>query len=146
MDTCTCFGNYRLFRKKVTTKQDLLLNALGYLTGGTQKRSIGIAIIEGMWDSSKKFRSSLVPALTNQAVYLLLESGQGEARHEFHNWIRIMKLILRSAPKSEFHDLYCELAEALSRRAEGDDSKGISIPNVTAARWHDEVLEFAKLK
>src|SRR6266404_6028404 len=124
-------------------KQELLLSGLGYLTGGSQKRSVGIAIIEGLWPSAVRFRRSLVPALTNQALYLLLESDEGDARHEFHNWLRIMNLLLSTNREDDFHDLYRELANALVIRIEdGKHKRGIEITPTTARAWLRKVEEF----
>jgi len=135
-------------------RQDLLLSALGYLTGGSQKRSIGLAIIEGLWSSHNRFRKSLIPALTNQAVYLLLESSQGDARHEFHNWLRIMRLILSSKWEEEFFEFYSELADALFRRAQKVDEdeegvlspeRGIMIGPTVAGIWLEKLKTFARI-
>lgn len=103
-------------------KEQTLLRALECLTGGSQKRSVGIALIEGLWHKGHPYHRAILPALTNQAVYLLLET-ESSGRHQFHNWLRIMELILRPPAAPEFHGLYCELSEALSERASEDHSR-----------------------
>src|SRR5882757_7436084 len=68
-------------------KQQTLIHALEYLTGGSQKRSVGIALIEGLWYKDYPSHRAIIPALTNQAVYLLLGT-ESKKRHQFHNWLR----------------------------------------------------------
>jgi hypothetical protein len=82
----------------------------------------------------------------DQAIYLLLESGQGDARHEFHNWLRIMKLLLSTRPEAEFQDMYIELIEALNVRAKDTEYKpGITISTTTAKSWLGKVRNFAAI-
>jgi hypothetical protein len=128
-------------------KRATMLNALEHLTGGSQKRSVGIALIEGMWYDSQPFARAILPALVSQAVYLLLETKSGNQRHQFLNWVRIMRLILRVSPKAEYHDLYCELAEALGQRSDeaAMPSVGIEIAPPTSRRWLRKVCEHASL-
>ncbi len=88
-----------------------------------------------------------MPALVNQAVYLLLETESGGHRHQIHNWIRIMDLILRVPPEKEFHQLYCELADALTQRCEEKEmpDRGISISPPTARLWLERLSKHASL-
>ena len=128
-------------------KRETMLNALEHLTGGSQKRSVGIALIEGLWFDGHPFDRAILPALVNQAVYLLLETRSGGRRHQIHNWFRIMNLILRVPPKREFHDLYCELADALLRRSEEAEmpNVGIEIAPPTSKMWLKKISEHASL-
>ncbi|MHB1960055.1 MAG: hypothetical protein ACYCO5_13650 [Acidobacteriaceae bacterium] len=127
-------------------RQQTLIEALGYLTGGSQKRSIGIALIEGLWFKGHPYYRAIIPALTNQAVYLLLETDS-KGRHQFHNWLRIMNLILRVPPEPSFHNLYIELIEALDARSEADAGQpgGIEISSPTARLWSKEVRRHAEI-
>jgi hypothetical protein len=125
-------------------RQQTLIHALEYLTGGSQQRSIGIALIEGLWYKGHPSHRAIIPALTNQAVYLLLETDS-KGRHQFLNWLRIMDLILRVPPEESFHNFYIELIEALDARAEedGDAHSGIDISPPTARLWVKKVREHA---
>ena len=117
-------------------KEQTLLRALECLTGGSQKRSVGIAMIEGLWYKGHPYHRAILPALTNQAIYLLLETPSS-GRSQFHNWLRIMELILRPPAAPEFHDLYCELSEALRERATEDETpnEGLQITPTTSKLW-----------
>jgi hypothetical protein len=128
-------------------RQQTLIHALEYLTGGSQKRSVGIALIEGLWYRGHPNHRAIVPALTNQAVYLLLET-ESKGRHQFHTWVRIMNLILRVPPEPFLRDFYIELLEALDRRSELDDdlSTGLEIPCQTARLWSKKVREHAGME
>src|ERR1700722_1898265 len=82
--------------------RETLIRALEYLTAGSQKRSVGIALIEGLWYRKHPYYRAIIPALTNQAVYLLLETDS-KGRHQLHTWLRIMDLILRVPAKQSLH-------------------------------------------
>ena len=60
-------------KRRGAEKQKSLLIARDYLTGRTQRRRVGIAIIEGLWNTRPEYQRTLLLALINQAVYLLLE-------------------------------------------------------------------------
>jgi len=76
--------------------EEVVLKSLDYFTGQTQRRNVGIAIVEGAWSRTPHLRPVFVPLLVNQAVYLLEESGQAEASHEAENLARIMTLLTGS--------------------------------------------------
>jgi hypothetical protein len=137
-----------LIERRSDRKRETMLNALEHLTGGAQKRSVGIALIEGLWYNGHPFHRAILPALVNQAVYLLFETERGARRDQIHSWIRIMKLILRVPPDKEFHDLYCELADALQTRSEEQEmpESGVQIPPPTSKLWLEKLAEHASLK
>ncbi|HEV2828904.1 MAG TPA: hypothetical protein VGW76_15015 [Pyrinomonadaceae bacterium] len=58
-----------------------------------------------------------------------------------------MELILRPPPAPEFHDLYCELSEALGERSAEHQKgmKGLLITPTTAKRWREKVHDHAAL-
>lgn len=136
-----------LIERRSERNRETLLKALEHLTGGTQKRSVGIALIEGLWYNGHPFHRAIMPALVNQAVYLLLETESGGHRHQIHNWLRIMDLILRVPPEKEFHTLYCELADALTVRSEEKQmpAAGIAISPPTAQLWLQKLSFHASL-
>jgi hypothetical protein len=124
-----------------------MLDALEHLTGGSQKRSVGIALIEGLWYDGHPFDRAILPALVNQAVYLLFETRVGDSRHQIHNWLRIMELILSVPPERKFHNLYCELADALETRSNETEmpKRGIKIAPPTSSLWLKKISEHASL-
>jgi hypothetical protein len=77
-------------------REGLIADGLKWFEHGSQRRSIGIAIIEANWDSVSMFRPLWVGVLVNQAVYLLAESSQGDAAHETQNLLRISHLLNRN--------------------------------------------------
>jgi hypothetical protein len=136
-----------LVERRIDRKRETMLKALEHLTGGSQKRSVGIALIEGLWYDGQPFDRAILPALVNQAVYLLFETRSGGRRHQIHNWLRIMNLILRVPPKREFHELYCELSDALEQRSveAAMPSSGIEIAPPTSKLWLKKISEHASL-
>jgi hypothetical protein len=133
-----------VYERYYRQRQDTLIHALEYLTGGSQKRSVGIALIEGLWYKGHPNHRAIVPALTNQAVYLLLET-ESKGRHQFHSWVRIMNLILRVPAEPFLRDFYFELIEALERRSESEDdiSAGVDISSEAARSWSKRIREHA---
>jgi len=133
-----------VYERYYRERQQTLIHALEYLTGGSQKRNVGIALIEGLWYKGHPNHRAIIPALTNQAVYLLLEA-ESKGRHQFHSWVRIMNLILRVPPEPIFRDFYIDLIEALDRRAEANDevSTGLDISSSTAHLWANKMREHA---
>jgi hypothetical protein len=84
---------------------DQMSQATRLLTGGTQNRSAGIAIIEGAekrlqrwW--RKTWRTAIVGLLCSQAVYLLERSGEQDRPDEVLNLRRLIELIIGFEGKS----------------------------------------------
>lgn len=73
-----------------------VFDSLKWFEGHTQKRNIGIAVIEANWNKFEEMQPTWRAILTNQAVYLLAESGQSDASHELANLERIMTLLIRT--------------------------------------------------
>ena len=123
-------------------KRELLLTAFSYFTGGSQKRSIGISIIEGLWTKKEKYSEFLVPLLSNQIVYVLLHSKQGNSRHEFHNYLRMIGLIMKVKNiKSKYYDSYGEIRNALDLKLESKENRGIEVTSITIKAWIDKLDE-----
>jgi hypothetical protein len=124
-----------VYERFVRERQQTLERALEYLTGGSQKRSVGVALIEGLWHRRHPYYRAIIPALTNQAVYLLLET-ESKGRHQLHTFMRIMDLIMRVPPKSFLRNFYIEIIEALQAREDNvDDLHGIDIGPASACQW-----------
>ena len=123
-------------------KADLLLRTVSYFEGGTQKRSIGIALVEGMQTSDKANLGVLVPLLVNQLVYLLLHPDVKDSPHEQRNVVRIYLLLKSIFANLEFRKQFtmswCEVGDAIGRRLEGETS-GLDISKITLLMWLKEL-------
>lgn len=73
--------------------EQLLQTTLSFFDGGTQKRSLGIAMIEGVWRKRADYVTIFAPVLVNQAIYLLRVSDESTQAHEERNLIRILRLL-----------------------------------------------------
>lgn len=114
-----------------------VLNSLKWFEGKTQKRSIGIAVIEGNWEQFADLQPTWIAVLTNQAVYLLAQSGQADAAHERANLARIMTL-LRRRGASVSPEQGVSLVEAIDENRQGAGLRGI------ASKTLDEWDTFAR--
>ncbi len=76
-----------------------LFDSLKWFDGGTQRRSIGLSIIEGNWRSSNTVKSTWRNILLNQAVYLIevkpVKEQDEMSAHEKMNRSRICSLLQR---------------------------------------------------
>lgn len=124
-------GAYERYRLE---KQNTLIRALEYLTGGSQKRSVGIALIEGLWHKEHPYYRAILPALTNQAVYLLLVT-KSKGPHQSQNFSRIMNLLLRVPYDPNFEAYFIELIEALRLREDKTMATGIELAAPIAKMW-----------
>lgn len=93
---------YTLTTQRKAGMKSLLLDSLKWFEGGIQKRSIGIAIIDGSWRDFKDLRATWLSVLGAQAVYILSKSYEVEhgkpkllPEHEFLNLEHILKLLKR---------------------------------------------------
>lgn len=80
--------------------EQIVLSSLDYFTGQDPKakrRHCG-PVLQGAWSKMPHLRSIFVPLLVNQAMYLLEESEQEEARHERENLDRIIGARHRFSP------------------------------------------------
>lgn len=123
--------------RQATRKEDQLFRALAWFEGKTQKRSIGIAVTEAFWDDSPSSRTTLIPLLGNQAIYLLAVSDEATA-HEVNNLERIMRLITHYADlKSEFSHLAKELADLTSASSKRRAETGNKVLPQKLKEWND---------
>ena len=118
---------------------ELVVKSLEYFTGKTQRRSVGIAIVEGAWEEAPDLHRVFVPLLVNQAVYLLNESGQTHSTHETDNLKRIMALLTRDEVVRGYAATTMQpVREALERRRAsqtGNRTKGVTVPGEDVAGW-----------
>lgn len=74
--------------------RDILYESLKWFEGGTQKRSIGIAVVNTSWGTFEEFRPLWIEVFANQAIYLLAASDQKDKPHEHDNLRRIMAVVV----------------------------------------------------
>lgn len=78
--------------------EQFLQTTLSFFDGGTEKRSLGIAMIEGIWRKRADYVAVFAPVLVNQAIYLLRVSDEATKAHEERNLIRILRLLADMLP------------------------------------------------
>ncbi|MDR7255111.1 hypothetical protein J2X46_004113 [Nocardioides sp. BE266] len=117
--------------------EDIVLKSLEYFTGGTQRRSVGVAVVEGAWNNAPNLRPIFVSLLASQAIYLLDESKQEDAAHEQQNLSQIMDLLVRFERAGELsHSNQVGLASALHRKVPDVVSKrGVTVSAGDLDAW-----------
>jgi hypothetical protein len=126
--------------RKQGREEERLGQTLDYFGGGSQKRSIGIALIEGIWVNKPRHHDVIVPLVANQIVYLLLSTESVDAHNE-RNLVRLF-MILKSIPNlnEKYWDRRCDVADAIFRKLEGE-KKGIPVTSVTLNIWRQALGE-----
>ena len=79
--------------QEIENEKQHLFDALSWFEGGTQKRSIGISIIEANWDKHNEMKPVWSSLLITQAIHILLNSGERNSETEQNNIERIMSLL-----------------------------------------------------
>ena len=109
-------------RRRAANERELqILKALEFLTGGTQKRSAGIGLLEGLFvesGSKSHLRSVFLPVIRNQLVYLATSSSSKREIHEHDNFFRLADLWNRLEPDERDNE---PLRDALKLRREQED-------------------------
>jgi hypothetical protein len=122
--------------RKSAREEDLLGKTLAYFDGGSQRRSIGISLLEGIWIRKKSCHAVVVPLIANQIVYLLLSTDSHDAHNE-RNLVRLV-MLLRQVPdlQANFYDRWGDVCDAIGRKYEGHaDGKGIPVSKPTLKLW-----------
>jgi hypothetical protein len=118
-----------------------VFEALKWFEGKTQRRNIGIAVLEGYWEEVPELRDILVPLVVNPSIYLLTQSDQEEARHERDNLERLINLLHRYGNLDEkFPDQPQRLSEALHGRLNSTITRGVSASDDELNRWKTQLL------
>jgi hypothetical protein len=115
---------YNIFDRNMSAFNDRMSQATDLLTGHTQRRSAGIAIIEGsqrrIIRSKRTWLMAMTGLLCAQAVYLLKSSGQDKRQDEILNLKRIVELLIRFRrhlpDKTPFADVVGALQEPAERK------------------------------
>lgn len=82
-------------RRSSSEREAQILKALEFLTGGTQKRSAGIGLLEGFFrnpSAENPLRSVFLPVVRNQLIYLGTTSRPKREIHEHENFFRLVDL------------------------------------------------------
>lgn len=120
--------------RKQTREEERLAQTLECFGGGSQRRSIGIALLEGLWLSKPNTHDVIVPLIANQIVYLLLSTDSVDAHNE-RNLVRLF-MIFKAIPnlKEKYWDRRCDVADAITQKLE-DGKRGIPVTSVTLKLW-----------
>ena len=81
-------------RTEVQQRQfEVLSTAMTYLDGGSQRRAVGLAMLEVIWDDDvrKKYEESITRLLITQLNYLLVHGRNRWEGHELANMTTIVK-------------------------------------------------------
>lgn len=113
---------YREARDK--NEAELLEKTLHYFNEGTQARTIGISLVEGVWWKRKKNLNIILPVLISQVLYLVTEAE--DTPQDNRNLIRVLSLIEKLLPYASAgsHEL-AEISDALIWGAQ-TEGKGVS--------------------
>ena|ERR1700759_220894 len=124
--------------RRQAREEERLGRTLDYFEGGSQRRGIGIALIEGLWVNKTRHHDVIVPLIANQIIYLLLSTKSVDAHNE-RNLVRMI-MILRSIPnlKSKYPERWGDVCDAIARKLEGEQ-KGIPISSQTLKTWMQEL-------
>jgi hypothetical protein len=120
--------------RRSAREEERLARTLDYFDGGSQRRSIGISMLEGVWLRKPRYHSILVPLVANQVVYLLLSTDSHDAHNE-RNLVRLI-MILQAIPnlRKNYHDRWGDVCDAIYRKYNGE-TKGIPIAKPTLKLW-----------
>lgn len=124
------------FERKATREEDLLGKTLAYFDGGSQRRSIGISLLEGVWIHKPAIHPVIVPLIANQIVYLL-HSTESHDAHNVRNLVRLV-LLLQQIPnlQADYHDRWGDVCDAIHQKYEDNDNKkGIPVAKPTLKLW-----------
>jgi hypothetical protein len=124
--------------RRQAQEEERLGKTLDYFDGGSQRRSIGISLIEGVWIKKRRFDDVIVPLVANQVVYLLLSTESHDAHNE-RNLVRLVA-ILRAVPKlaERYFDRWGDVCDAMKRKSDGE-RKGIPVSQATLQIWSSQL-------
>jgi hypothetical protein len=109
-----------------------LVTALGYFTGGSQNRSVGIAAIRGLqekWVIGTEYRDTLVALLRGQLLYLLAHGSNRWESHEVGNIQAMVEMYLDLESRGSSSHGMKQLADAMDRyRLEWDHQGEPEVP------------------
>jgi hypothetical protein len=120
--------------RRAAREEDRLGKTLDYFDGGSQKRSIGISLLEGVWANNPRYHAVLVPLVANQIVYLMLSTESHDAHNE-RNLVRLFA-IFKSIPhlKDKYVERWADVCDAILRKY-GGENKGMPLSRPTLEQW-----------
>jgi hypothetical protein len=124
-------GAAELLRER---REQQISAALQNFTGGSQKRNVGISVIEQYWSVLPERRPNLRSLLINQSIYLLMNSEEVHDWHERDNLTRMMRLVLDGHNDPAVRALYpnlCRAVEERLRQIPAGGTQRASTPNMT---------------
>jgi hypothetical protein len=124
------------YRERQADREEQRLGkTLDYFDGGSQKRSIGISLLEGVWLKNPRYHSVLAPLVANQIVYLLLSTDSHDAHNE-RNLIRLLSIFAQIPNLREnYPDRWADVCDAIYRKHAGGEPKGIPLAQSTLRGW-----------
>jgi hypothetical protein len=126
---CSGFGValYTQRAQRIAAKEDRLeshlFESLKWFERGTQKRGIGLSIIEGNWEDVQVLHPTWTAVLVAQAVYLVAEKPKKKelTAHELENRRRVCSLLKRATLTQGQHDTLSKVIKDAKRLT--DDEK-----------------------
>lgn len=135
----TVWIGYR--ERRDAREEETLREALGYFTGGTQKRSIGIAFLEGRFREDKRFQDIWVPVIANQFVYLLVQTKSDDETHEIRNLVRMFRLLSSIHNfSSRYPEASGDVLDSIETKIEGE-KRGLLVSTQTLNLWKEELTK-----
>lgn len=114
---------------------ELLEKTLGYFERGTQARSIGISLVEGIWLKRKKNLDVIVPVLVSQITFLPKDAE--DFAQESRNLFRLLFLLEKCLPyASNPANESAEVSDALLSAAVSPGK--IKLPKTTLRLWWEK--------
>jgi hypothetical protein len=107
-------------------ERDVLYQSLTWFEGGTQNRSIGIAVVNSSWNKYREFQALWVEVFANQAIYLLAAAKRDDKAHEQDNLRRLAELLEREA-KMLAPETRLVLSDTVNRKLSNKIAEGIVI-------------------
>jgi hypothetical protein len=142
---------FNYFLEQQRKEDELLETTLSYFDGKIQRRSIGIALVEGIWETKKKKLDVIVPVLVNQIYYLLLTSKSRNKAHEKNNLDRLIVLSRNCIPyTSDPAQYYSLIRDAIHMKYHNEknikiskekieNNIGITVPEKSLKKWYSDL-------
>jgi hypothetical protein len=115
-------------------ESELLEKTLNYFNQGTQARTIGISLVEGIWCKRQKNLDIILPVLISQVLYLITEAN--DSAQDVRNVIRLLHLIEKTLPHANHYgNELAEISNALMWGAQDESEGGVDVSNITLRSW-----------
>jgi len=106
--------------------RDVLYQSLRWFEGGTQNRSIGIAVVQTSWETHPEFQKLWIEVLANQVIYLLAAQEPKDRPHEYENLRRMLDILAQQKSLLDSHTKGI-LCDTIVRKAGGDIKEGLPL-------------------